>query len=147
MKKLFAVAGIFALLATPSFAQQTGNDAQTPTAAEGAQEQAEAPAPPPTPENIDTAVTAINELAEDSEKVAAYCDVLDAEDAVVEGDTAAAAEAAKKFTAFFASLNGEAQLAFNLDETIDRTSEEGQRLGGAFLNFESQCAAEDATDG
>lgn len=130
MKKLFAVAGIFAFLATPSFAQQTGNDAQAPAAAA------------PTPENIDTAITAVNELTKDKEKVAAYCDVLDEEDAVKEGDTAAAEAAAKNFSAFLAGLNNDARLAFDLDETIDPASEEGQRLGGAFLNLENQCAAQ-----
>jgi hypothetical protein len=135
MKKLFAVAAILALLATPSLAQQTGNAVEAP-----------GPASPPTPEEIDTAVTAVNELAKDKEKEAAYCDVLDEEDAVKEGDTAAAEAAAKNFNAFLASLNDDARLAFNLDETIDRASEEGQRLGGAFLNLERECAAEEATD-
>lgn len=146
MKKVFAIAGVFALLATPSLAQQTGTDAEPPAAAEAAQE-AEAPASPPTPEEVDMAVKAVNDLAANEEKAEAYCDVLDEEDAVKEGDTAAAEAAAKSFDAFFVSLDDNAQLAFDLDETIDTASAEGQKLGGAFLKLESQCAAEETTGG
>ncbi len=142
MKKLFAVAGIFAFLATPSFAQQTGNDAEAPAAADAAQEEAEAPASPPTPEAVDKAVTAVNELAKDKEKLEVYCDILDEEDAAQQGDTAAAETATKNFNAFYASLGEDAKLAFDLDETIDPASEEGQRLGGALLNLEDQCPAD-----
>ena len=147
MKKIFVVAGIFAFLATPSLAQETGTDAEPPAAAESAQEEVEAPASPPTPEEIDMSVKAINELAKDKEEVATYCDLLDEEDAIKEGDTAAAEAAAKKFDAFLVSLDDDARMAFDIDETIDPVSAEGQKLGGAFLNLENQCAAEETTDG
>lgn len=146
MKTLFAFAGIFALLATPSLAQQTGSDAEPPAIPEAAQEEVAAPPSPPTPEEIEMSVKAINELAKDKEKVAAYCDVLDTEDAVKPGDTAAEEAAANKFDAFFASLDDNTQLAFDLDETIDPVSEEGQKLGGAFLKLENQCATRETTD-
>jgi len=133
MKKLIVITSILTLLAAPVFAQesQEGMD--------------DAPAPP-TAEEIDASVKAINELAKDQAKVQAYCDILAAEDALQEGDTAASDAVAQKFDAFYDSLSPDAQLAFDLDETMDPTSEGAQKLGGAFLNLEDQCADDGAAD-
>lgn len=133
MKNVLVITSILTLLTTPVFAQE-------------AQDDAEAPPEPPTAEEVDASIAAINALAEDKAKVQAYCDILEAEDALQEGDTAASDAVAQEFDAFYNSLSPDAQLAFDLDETMDPTSEGAQRLGGAFLSLEDQCADDGAAD-
>lgn len=125
MKRLSAIASVCALLAAPAYAQDTK----------------ETPPPAPTAENVDRAVKAINDLATDEGKVDAYCAIIEAEDAVPEGDAAAAEAVTQKLNAYLAGLDEDARMAFALDETIDPLSEEGQRLGGAFLQLEAGCAS------
>jgi len=133
MKNILAITSILTLLATPVFAQEAPESADTPPE-------------PPTAEEVDASIAAINALAKDEAKVQAYCDILEAEDALQEGDTAASDAVAQKFDAFYDSLSPDAQLAFDLDETMDPTSEGAQRLGGAFLGLEDQCADDGAAE-
>lgn len=130
MKKIFVITSVLTLLAAPAFAQEAQEDPDTPPA-------------PPTEEQIDASIKAINALTEDESKVKAYCELLKAEDALQEGDTAAANAVAQQFAEFYNGLGPDAQLAFDLDETMDPTSEGAQRLGGAFLKLEDQCAVID----
>lgn len=126
MKAFLLIASLAILLSAPGHAQQNEDTAEA--------------APAPTAEEVDAAVTAINALAEDENKLNAYCAILDAEDALAEGDTAAADAVANTFDVFLDSLSADAQLAFDLDETLDPTTPEAQRLGGAFLSLEDACA-------
>ncbi len=137
MKKILASISILALFAMPVFAQENQTEAQPEAEAEEAYT-------PPTAQEVEKAVTAINNLANNDESSDAYCDILDEESNIKEGDTAAEDAVAKKLDAFLAGLGEDARLAFDMDETIDRASPEGQKLGGAFLNLEDQCIAEEA---
>jgi hypothetical protein len=86
-------------------------------------------------------VHAIDVLPVDETKVDAYCAIIDDEDAVPDGDAAGAEAVRQKLDTFLAGLGEGARMAFALDETIDPVSEEGQRLGGAFLRLEEACAS------
>jgi hypothetical protein len=76
--------------------------------------------------------------------VDAYCEVTDGEDEIAEGDTAAEDAFLQKLDAFVDGLSEDAQLAFDINETVDEASPEGQTLAAAFANLEDQCAADDA---
>ena len=137
MKKILASISVLALFAMPVFAQQNQTEAQPGAEAEEAYT-------PPTEQEVERAVKAINNLANNDEASDAYCEILDDEANVKEGDTAAEEAVGKKLDAYLAGLGEDARLAFDMDETIDRASPEGQKLGGAFLNLEDQCIAEEA---
>jgi hypothetical protein len=126
MKKIFSIISVCALLAAPVFAQDKKEE---PAAAH------------PTAQQVDAAVQAIDDLAVDETKVDAYCAIIEEEDAVPEGDAAGAEAVRQKLDTFLAGLGEGARMAFALDETIDPVSEEGQRLGGAFLRLEEACAS------
>ena len=130
MKKTLIIASTFALIATPVFSQDDQAD--------------EEPVTPPTAQEIDRAVNAINALINDDQKVDAYCEVTDGEDEVAEGDTAAEDAFLQKLDAFVDGLSEDAQLAFDINETVDEASPEGQTLASAFASLEDQCAADDA---
>jgi hypothetical protein len=130
MKKTLIIASTLALLATPVFSQDNQADDE--------------PVTPPTAQEIDRAVNAINALINDEQKVDAYCEVTDGEDEIAEGDTAAEDAFLQKLDAFVDGLSEDAQLAFDIDETMDEASPEGQTLVAAFASLEDQCAADDA---
>ena len=127
MKKIFSIISVCALLAAPVFAQDKKEE--------------EPAATHPTAEEVDTAVKAIDDLAADETKVEAYCAIIEEEDAVPEGDAAGAEAVRQKLDTYLAGLGEGARMAFALDETIDPVSEEGQKLGGAFLRLEEACAS------
>ena len=127
MKKIFSVISVCALLAAPVFAQDKKEE--------------EPAATHPTAEEVDVAVQAIDDLAADEAKIEAYCAIIEEEDAVSAGDAAGAEAVRQKLDTYLAGLGEDARKAFAIDETIDPVSEEGQRLGGAFLRLEEACAS------
>ncbi len=124
MKKIFAVAGICALLATPVFAQD---------------KEEEAPATPPTAAEVDAAVKAINDLSSDKAKVASYCELIKEMDSLKEGDDKAAEAFGQKFDTYMSGLSEDAQKAFAISDAVDPASAEGKKLETAFNNFEEGC--------
>jgi len=134
MKKTLMIASLFAFLATPVFSQQN-------------QDGADGPVTPPTAEEVDAAVSAINAMANDDQKVDAYCDVTDGEGDIKEGDTAAEEAFLKKMDAYINGLGEDEQLAFDISDTAEESSPEGKKLGAAFASLEKKCAAESEGNG
>lgn len=132
MKKLLALAGICALLASPAYAQQQ------PAQPQGGAEAAE---PAPSKEEAENAAKAIEALANDQQKVAGYCAITKEMAAAPEADQKKAEELGKKMDDYLTGLGNDTAEAFGIAESVDPETDEGKKIDAAFTALEGKCGA------
>jgi hypothetical protein len=132
MKKIFTIASICALLASPAFAQEKKPDND---AAGEAQETTEAPSAA----EVDKAAKAIDTFADDQKKVEGYCTIAKEMGTLKEGDDKKAEELTKKMDDYLASVDKDLPNAFQTAEAVDPETEDGKKVDAAFTKLEGKC--------
>lgn len=131
MKKILALAGLCAFLASPVYAQQ-----QQP-----AQPEADAAAEAPSKEEAEKAAKAIDALADDQTKVQGYCAISKEMAGVPETDAKKTEELGKKMDDYLTGIGADTAEAFGIAEAVDPESEEGKMIDAAFTKLEGKCGA------
>jgi hypothetical protein len=131
MKKILALAGLCAFLASPVYAQQ-----QQP-----AQPEADAAAEAPSKEEAEKAAKAIDALADDQTKVQGYCAISKEMAGVPETDAKKTEELGKKMDDYLTGIGADTAEAFGIAEAVDPESEEGKKIDAAFTKLEGKCGA------
>lgn len=126
MKRLLAVSGICTLLASAAMAQTA---------------QKEEAAPAPTKAEVEAAVKTINDMAADQKKASGYCTISKEMGALKEGEDKKAEELGKKMDDYLNTLGEPVVNAFDMAETVDPASEDGQKLDAAFTALDEKCGA------
>ena len=80
-------------------------------------------------------------MAADQKKASGYCNISKEMGALKEGDDKKSEELGKKMDDYLTSLGEPVVNAFDMAETVDPASEDGQKLDAAFTALDEKCGA------